>query len=431
MYLMLGNKPILQFDLSKMYFNIIDKDRLPIPLRGIWNENKEYTIDKNTFSEEKIQEMQQYIQAIQHYLSTRVLNLSRKNAKKLLNAYNFSQSQDEITKAKIAIICKGVSMIDSYWINTDDFKFNWKEINVRTNSLNKIVSHIALTGSSLTATGRAHTPEFALHGAYAKSWIREEDGIYLYKAGTGLNEEKIECSVSKILECFNVNRLKYELTKYINKEDDTNLSVSKCKCMSNERYSICSAEDIYSMCNRQGIDFLKYVLSIDAENIYKMCIIDYLISNSDRHLGNWGFYVNNETGIITCCHDLYDHNNAFDEGDIKHPEGGDSKIFQGMSKKKAALYSLKKCNFVLIKPISGDMFISEEHYESCMERLCQLGLYRKNDKALTLFGRLRRQQLYTINENKYNPNVNLSFKPSDFNIPLENNSIDIDKDKFY
>lgn len=406
MYLMLGDKPILQCDISKLYFNIIDKNLLPVQLRGIWEDNGIYELNKDNFNQLNLVKYQNYAMNIQHYLSTRVLNLSRKNAKKLLNAYNFSQSQDEITKASIAITCKAVSMIDSYWINTDDMKYKWKDINVRCNSLNKVVSHIALTGSSLTVTGKAHTPEFALHGAYAKSWIREKDGVYLYKAGASeLNEEKIECSVSKILNCFNVNSLDYKLSTYYDYEKKKDISVSKCKCMSNERYAIVSAEDVYSMCCRQEKDFLQYVLNIDKDSIYKMCIVDYIISNSDRHLGNWGFYMDNTSGDLIQCHELYDHNNAFDEKDMIDPNGGQSKIFENMSKKEAAFYSLKRCDFSLIKPITRDMFLCEEHYESCMNRLVELGIYKENKKARTLFGRLRREQLYIINKNKYHPSI--------------------------
>lgn len=71
---------------------------------------------------------------------------------------------------------------------------------------------------------------------------------------------------------------------------------------------------------------MQTVLSIDAESIYQMCIVDYLISNSDRHGKNWGFYVNNDTGKIVSCHPLFDHNNAFDEEQMADPTGGASLV---------------------------------------------------------------------------------------------------------
>lgn len=44
-----------------------------------------------------------------------------------------------------------------------------------------------------------------------------------------------------------------------------------------------------------------------------MFIVDYLVSNRDRHGMNWGFYYNCDTMKILSCHPLYDHNNSFED----------------------------------------------------------------------------------------------------------------------
>lgn len=147
--------------------------------------------------------------------------------------------------------------------------------------------------------------------------------------------------------------------------------------MSTDDYCIIPAEDVFIYCNRKNIDFMQYALKIDAESIYKMCVIDYLIANRDRHMLNWGFYMNNNTGNLLKCHPLFDHNNAFDKDFMKDLSGGESLIFQGKTQKEVAHMTIKKCKIKCIKPVTKSMFINNEMYECFMQRAAELDLYRE------------------------------------------------------
>lgn len=375
MYLMIENTPVLQFDNSTGIYKSLNEDLMPISLRGSFVNEDAKTEDSfslriknwNTFSS---------------FLARRVLTIDRENAKKLLNAYNLSQSQDPLTKVKIAIACKAVSMTDNYWLRDENSNEKWEDVNPRKNSLNKIVASIMLNGSSLTLTGKPHTPEFTGQGVYAKAWIRKDNNTYLCKKSTkNGNESEIEASVSKILDCFNVPHVKYEMDMY------EGANVCKCENMANDALSIIPAEEVYSYCNKKEISFTAKALEIDSEMFYKTCVVDYLISNSDRHIANWGFYMNNKTGNFICCHPLFDHNNGFDKGDMEDTDGGRSQMFPNKSKKEAALYSIKKCMFKNIKPIKKDFFLSDEMYESFMKRAVELGLYK--EQTPTLFQKMK------------------------------------------
>lgn len=375
MYLMLKDKPILRFDISAGIYEVLEPQLLPIKLREAFVSN------------DKPDAYMRNYEVLMDFLSGRVLNLSRENAKKILNAYNFSQSQDTATKAKIAIACKAVSMTDDYWLNDESLKLRWEDMNPRANHLNEIVAHIALTGSSLTATGLPHTPELTGQGAYAKAWYREDDGVYLYKAGTKNGvEDKIEVEVSNILDHFDIPHVVYKSSSFEGK------NISKCKNMADDEKCIVHAEDFASYCNRTGREFLKEAIALGAEQIYQTCIIDYLISNSDRHGQNWGFYMDNKTGKLLGLHPLYDHNNAFDKKDMEEESGGPSLIFQGKTKKEAAEYCVKKCTVRCTSPLTRSDFLTKEHYESFMKRACELGLYKEQKPAI--FGKLRFRERY-------------------------------------
>ena len=48
-----------------------------------------------------------------------------------------------------------------------------------------------------------------------------------------------------------------------------------------------------------------------------MCVFDALSVNTDRHLGNWGFLVDNDSGDVTGFMPLFDHNLAFFPGSME------------------------------------------------------------------------------------------------------------------
>ena len=372
MLLMMKDKPVLECDTKTKYYKILNKDLLPLQIKNKIKELTDY--EDNNLTVEQIREKNDIANnnnnAIIHFLSSRVLNLDRENAKKILNAFNLSQSQDDETRAKIAITCKAVSMTDCYWLKIGDEEINWNDINPKKVSLNKIITHIALKGSSLTLQGKPLSPELTTQGACAKAWIRENDNTYLLKKSSkNSNESDIEIMVSNLLDCFNIPHVKYTESFFENEK------VSKCKNMTTDDLSIISAEDMYSYLNRsEQEDIINYAISKDPENFYKMAVIDYLISNSDRHMKNWGFYYSNDNNEIIALHPLFDHNNAFDIEDIKEESGGPSLLFQNKTKKEVAEYAIKKCNICCIKPINKDMFINNAMYESFMTRAMELGL---------------------------------------------------------
>jgi len=366
MYIMLKDEPVMYFDVDKGIYNVLREDLLPYSLRGAFK-----ATSQSMSVEERGQCDRKNWSTLISFLSKRVLSLDRENAKKLLNAYNLSQSQDPVERAKIAITCKAVSMIDDYWLNDDKLSIKWDSMNPKKVHLNEIVSHIMLFGKSLTATGEPHTPELTGHGAYAKSWMRTDEGLYLFKKGSihGM-ESEIEVSVSEILDCFNVSHVKYEGTVL------ENTKLCRCKNMATDDYCIVPAEEVYSYCSRNNLDFLQYSLTQDADAIYKMCIVDYLVSNSDRHLMNWGFYMSNETGNLLGCHPLFDHNNAFDKSLMHQEDGGNNLVFN-KTMRESAIYAMKHCDFRCVAPVTRKMFLNDEMYQSFMERAVELGLYKK------------------------------------------------------
>ena len=109
------------------------------------------------------------------------MNIGRTNAKKLLAGFRLSQSNPYM----IARLFHFASLSDCYWMKDAGETFTWDQISLFENPLEKAVTSTALLGTNRTF----HTlvqriqPEFTAQGMAAKAWIREGDGLYLYKIG--------------------------------------------------------------------------------------------------------------------------------------------------------------------------------------------------------------------------------------------------------
>jgi len=369
MLLMCGNIPVMSIDVDNLSWEIFDSALLPWQLKGAIRKMPGYEDYQDTASfirQQTLTHTHNY-QALIAYLSGRVLSLSRENAKWLYHLIGASQTQDEVNKAKISLLFRSVSLLDKYWIKKEDDSRMWEDVDLHVAHLNEIFTQVALRGASLTLTGDWVTPEFSTFGTYAKAWVREEDGLYLYKAGfRDSTESRIEAEVSHILDLCNVEHLHYEMTEY------EGIQCCKCKCMTTEQISMLHAEDYYTYCNQNDLNFEQEVLKLDADNYYKMWIVDYLIANRDRHGQNWGFFYEPSTMKLLGCHPLYDHNNSFDREYMDNPDS--VYPISGRSLQSSAEYARKKVDFYFKrKPVRED-FLTERHFKLFMKRANNLGI---------------------------------------------------------
>ena len=346
----------MQIDIDVGEFNILNEKYLPFSMQGrIVNENNFQAYVKN-------------YNTVLRFLSNRVLPIDRENAKKLLNSLHLSQVQTPEERAKISISYKALSLQDNYWVKDEKQEIKWKDIDLRQNSLNRAVAQIALHGQNLTINGRVdNTPEVSTQGAYAKCWKRDNGKLWLYKRGDhGDKESRVEVEVSRLLDKTNVNHLKY----YDASSDG--IYCCKCECMSSQDISMLSGDDYILYCEAKGVDWRNSLIRLDPENFYQMLVIDYLISNPDRHTLNWGLFYNCNTMELLGLHLLYDNNNAFDlnlmNNDNFHSHFYDKTMYE------VARMALSRCNFKITNKITKSDFYYPSHYYSFVDKASKLGI---------------------------------------------------------
>ena len=367
--LMCANEEVLSINMTTGDLTILNNILLPLrlqhclkPVKSYWEISSKYEDTQNKIA------IKNNTEAIMSWLANRTLSLSRANAKKIYQAYRLEQLNDEISRAKLSIDCRALSVLDNYWVKlSNDNITKWDNINIRHNPLNQAVAQIALHGTSLSLRGSLQSPEFTTNGAYAKAWYRGEDGsLWLYKLNDVNSTAKIEVMVSNILDCMNVTHCHYEA------REDMGDYVCACPLMTDDNISIADGLTFNGYCNRLGINPIDELIRLDADGFYKMLVVDYLIANPDRHGQNWGVYYDPNTVEVLRLHSLFDHNNAFDNG-VMDDENYLSH-FYGKSLKENALMASKKVNVYFTKPITRDMFLTTKQYETFMKRTKQLGI---------------------------------------------------------
>lgn len=271
-----------------------------------------------------------------YWCATRVLSLDRKYAKEILNSLGMGQAVTDRERARIALSYHCLTLTDLYWVREAGENISFARINLYENHLSNAFVDVALRGRQMTVQN-AHllAGDTSTNGCFPKAWIRETDGFYLLKDGDPEAVER-ELLASRICRCFRCRQVQYEPFVY------EGITVSKSRLMTSQRYGIISREAFEIYAANQEIDVMQYILKLDPYTFYMMNILDYLVGNTDRHWGNWGFLFDNETGEILRLHDLMDFNQAFSAYDSVDGAGCQTIPGGKLTQREAALYAVRQ-----------------------------------------------------------------------------------------
>ncbi len=302
-----------------------------------------------------------------YWCSSRLLTRDRKYAKEIMNSIGAMQAVTDKDRAMIAISYHCLSLTDVFWVKIDREELEYSQISLYRHSLSNAFADVSLRGISLTVqnakliSDQDVAGDIGTQGVVPKAWIRREDGFYLFKDGDE-RDVKAELLASKIVDCFDVDHVSYS------KDFFSDCEVSKCKIVTSEEYGIIPFEYVSVYCENHDKDPLEFVLKHDSYQFYMMNIIDYLIGNTDRHWGNWGFLVNNANNKLVRLHPLMDYNKAFlsydtTEGVRCLPRG------ENYTQKQAALEAVGKIGLNQISEVRPEWFENDAECRMFYTRL--------------------------------------------------------------
>lgn len=206
----------------------------------------------------------------------------------------------------------GLSLNDSYWIIPSDKDYKWKDFNLYENEFSEALA-LSAFGLNLTKVkGFTSSPEYTTNGMLKKCWHRDNGQIYLYKGSTknddSIGEAYSEYYMAQIAEVMEFDYVPYDLKLFHNQ------IVSACPIFTNENEGYMP---IHYLLKESPKHYNKLRLMIEVSNIYgkesfgNLMLFDALICNIDRHLGNFGMIVDNNTGEILRPAPIFDNGLSF------------------------------------------------------------------------------------------------------------------------
>ena len=323
---------------------VIDKDKI-IKIIGRHRDNQKYLpmfLQNGNLS----------LENLQTWFRKRMIPSEREN-----RSYVMENSKDLLNTYR-----NFFSLSDQYWLKYDK-RETWEKLNFFDNpyceevgkaffgiwevNKEKIRTHAGkgeldrgLDASSLIS----FSPDLTTNGILIKKW-KKEDGIsYLYKgAGLQIDQEPLsEVLASMILKQLNL----LDIVEYSLVIESMQLC-SKCRNFITRDTEFVPASHVMKpFIPNEGEDLMNFFirscneLKIKGaeEYIKKMIYCDYVIGNTDRHLGNFGFIRDANTAEIIGFAPLFDSGSAFQ---LRSNESPAFVYFSEENKKEAIKYVKK------------------------------------------------------------------------------------------
>lgn len=231
-------------------------------------------------------------EALWRWLNHRVIPANRSNAERLLRSVGLAPGDT----CGIIEISRGLSLNDVYWVVPLDSAAKWQDNNLYDNPFSKALQFAAFTGAGITSPDKWTTsPEFTTNGMLAKCWHRAKGEILLYKSGTegganSGNEPYSEFLASQLAEALGIDHVSYDLAKYKGR------LCSTCPLFTSDKVGFVP---IGRLKDRDS--------AISDARFSWMFLFDALIFNTDRHLGNFGYLIDNDTNEIIGAAPFFDN----------------------------------------------------------------------------------------------------------------------------
>lgn len=295
--LMLRDIPVISFDMTdgkiQLIMDLYNTDRLPFSLQ------KELSVEK-----------------LQNWYFHRLIPKSRENYR-VMNRYFKKQGSNLLSMAEYNY---ALSLSDQYWIKPEDEEnLEWSKINFFSNPFSYDAGNVSFSYGELKNDNPIFvSPDFATNGVAVKAWRIKDDKRFLIKAGQNdkRQEPVNEVAISLYLQQMKFPYLvpaKYSLSKIYGNiccvsenflNEHTELVTAYDICHYRER---ADGDTLYShmisVCNELEIPNAKKFLD-------SMFLFDSIISNTDRHLGNFGFLRDTETLRFIGPAPLYDNGSS-------------------------------------------------------------------------------------------------------------------------
>ena len=199
--------------------------------------------------------------------------------------------------------CMGLSLSDQYWIRPSDSDIKWKDVNFFSNEFSEDVGDLLFGNMKNVGDISLNSPDNTSDGVLKKRWKIVNGKRCLIKSGGGpsIQEPFNEVIASMLMDSQGIDCCHYSLIWENDRPccicedfiDESTEFVTASSLMQSftSKHDGSVLERYLKSCNSVGVDA--------KEQIDKMIVMDYLLMNTDRHLGNFGLIRNaNDLGFV-------------------------------------------------------------------------------------------------------------------------------------
>lgn len=263
---------------------------------------------RNEFDEPEFSELQWHTDlrpigycGLSSFLESRKAPKHRKHIRQLLEQYGCDDLEGFLQ------VTHALSLNDTFWVKSADSALTWREVSLYTNDFSEIISQAAFDGTLSKTDLSSTSPEFGTDGYYAKCWVRESAGIFLYKSGSAHYEVEplSEYLASQIAAELCPGAVPYDMGHHHGK------LVSKCPLFTSETTGLAKASAVFRGKEHTMPELLSYFSGIgNGDAFRRMCVLDAVILNPDRHYGNFGVLFDTDTLEVIGMAPVFDHNRS-------------------------------------------------------------------------------------------------------------------------
>ena len=239
---------------------------------------------------------------LEEWLLHRTPPLKRRGISDMLRYLGFYED-DPSWKRNLITLSRGLSLNDVHWVVKDDSPEKWATSNLYDNPFSTAVASMAFTGEKRSDVRDASTsPEYSTNGNLRKCWRRLNGQVLLYK-GSGHDdggffehrnavgyEPLSEYYAAQIAAAMKLPHVPYDLAQF--------------------KHRLCSTCPLFTS-DKTGFLAARHVLNRDQARedlrFADIFFFDAIIFNTDRHLGNFGFLVDNDNNELAGIAPIFDN----------------------------------------------------------------------------------------------------------------------------
>lgn len=280
MYIMSGNIKTVEFN-EAFEYEIINEDLAPLYVKNRGD--------------------------IEEWIKRRAIYRERPNARAVKRSSRLSHNAGDY---ETAMKVDAANITDNFWIKKNGDNRTYEDIEFKTNDLFRLSLCRDL---SCIGADAARSPELTNIGTQDKGWNIENGAWWLYK-NESLKEIASEYITYRLGAAAGFDMAEYEIVNFgeFIKTKDFTCGKYNLQHMNGivVDHKDSEGNDITDDDYKYNYDTLRSMDPELAEAYLKICAMDALVENYDRHTENYGVLTDRNTGRITALAPNYDNNNS-------------------------------------------------------------------------------------------------------------------------